>query len=191
MRRATPPPEAPPFDESISELTDCLNRSLSVVPLTAVCLRDRCSQTALGPVAGLAARGGSLVAGFNGGVIRFYSLPQRRLWMEVQAHSRLLSCLAVHPWRPMFATAAEDATVHVWELPEPGEQTQALLSGAWVDQLVTGLTFCGEGSDILLAAAYDCDDLRIWLPAPKAAGQTAAAAIIEGPPANKLLLMSG
>lgn len=83
------------------------------------------SQAVLGPVAGLAARGQTLVAGFSSGALRFYSLPQRRLWMEVQAHSRFLSCLALHPRRPMFATAAEDATIHVWEMPDPGEQTQA------------------------------------------------------------------
>lgn len=123
----------------------------------------------LGPVAGLAARGHTLVAGFNSGVLRFFSLQQRRLWMEVQAHSRFLSCLAPHPWRPMFATGAEDATVHVWELPEPGQQTQVLLSGAWVDQLVTGVAFCGEGADELVAVAYDCDELRVWQPMPKAA----------------------
>lgn len=120
-------------------------------------------------MAGLAARGHTLVAGFNSGVLRFFSLQQRRLWMEVQAHSRFLSCLAPHPWRPMFATGAEDATVHVWELPEPGQQTQVLLSGAWVDQLVTGVAFCGEGADELVAVAYDCDELRVWQPMPKAA----------------------
>jgi len=36
---------------------------------------------------------------------------------ELQAHSRMLSAMAVHPTRPLFATAAEDATMAVWQLP--------------------------------------------------------------------------
>jgi len=40
---------------------------------------------------------------------------------ELQAHSRMLSAMAVHPTRPLFATAAEDATMAVWQLPD-GDQ---------------------------------------------------------------------
>ena len=41
---------------------------------------------------------------------------------EVQAHSRLLAAMAVHPTRPLFATAAEDATVAVWALSDDQSQ---------------------------------------------------------------------
>lgn len=37
---------------------------------------------------------------------------------ELQAHSRLLAAMTVHPTQPLFATAAEDATVAVWMLSE-------------------------------------------------------------------------
>lgn len=40
-----------------------------------------------------------------------------RLKLELQAHSRLLSCMAIHPSRDIFVTAAEDATCNVWTLP--------------------------------------------------------------------------
>lgn len=45
---------------------------------------------------------------------------------EVQAHSRLLAALAVHPTRPLFATAAEDATAAVWTLSDDERQVSSL-----------------------------------------------------------------
>ncbi len=41
---------------------------------------------------------------------------------ELQAHSRMLSAMAVHPTRPLFATAAEDATMAVWQMPGDGKE---------------------------------------------------------------------
>ena len=44
---------------------------------------------------------------------------------ELQAHSRLLAAMAVHPTRNMFATAAEDATLAVWMLSEDLSQASS------------------------------------------------------------------
>lgn len=40
------------------------------------------------------------------------------LKLEIQAHSRMLCAMDVHPSQPLFATAAEDATFAVWSLSE-------------------------------------------------------------------------
>ena len=77
------------------------------------------------PVVSLALRRGRLVAALASGALRFFCLAQRRPWMQVQAHARLGSCLALHPLRDVFATAAEDATLHVWALPAVDAPTQA------------------------------------------------------------------
>ena len=46
------------------------------------------------------------------------------LKLELQAHSRLLSAMAVHPTRPLFATAAEDATLAVWQLADGAQEVR-------------------------------------------------------------------
>ena len=49
----------------------------------------------------------------------------------------------------------------------PALPWQVLLSAAWVDQAICGVAFCGDGGDAVAAAAYDCDEIRIWLPPPR------------------------
>ena len=96
------------------------------------------------------------------------------LKLELQAHSRLLSCMAIHPSRDIFVTAAEDATCNVWTVPlNDSDQvcTQAvhqftfsasmscsyppkyvllllqmsvLLSVCWNNMAITGAAFTGD-----------------------------------------------
>ena len=44
------------------------------------------------------------------------------LKLEVQAHSRMLCAIDIHPSKPIFATAAEDATFAVWGIPHDGQE---------------------------------------------------------------------
>ena len=97
-----------------------------------------------------------------------------RLKLELQAHSRLLSCMAIHPSRDIFVTAAEDATCNVWTLPLTDSdqvcipathqliftsqmscsltlrhvllhvQMSALLSVCWNNMAITGAVFTGD-----------------------------------------------
>lgn len=46
------------------------------------------------------------------------------LKLELQAHSRLLSAMVVHPTRPLFATAAEDATLAVWQFTDGAQEVR-------------------------------------------------------------------
>ncbi len=56
---------------------------------------------------------------------------------ELQAHSRMLSAMAVHPTRPLFATAAEDATMAVWQMPDDDQEVCWLLSSSLVAAFVS------------------------------------------------------
>lgn len=63
---------------------------------------------------------------------------------ELQAHSRMLSAMAVHPTRPLFATAAEDATMAVWQMLDADQEVCQLLS-----RLGSSLCFFSASGDIL------------------------------------------
>ena len=49
----------------------------------------------------------------------------------------MLSAMAVHPTRPLFATAAEDATMAVWQMPDDDQEVCQLLSSSLVAALVS------------------------------------------------------
>ena len=44
------------------------------------------------------------------------------LKLELQAHSRMLCAMDVHPSKPLLATAAEDATFAIWSIPNDEEE---------------------------------------------------------------------
>jgi hypothetical protein len=111
-----------------------------------------------------------------------------RLRCEVVAHSRWLSALDIHPRRDAFAAAAEDCTVSAWTLPVEAcggggggvaaavgaartavVPPEPLLSAAAVNSVLTGVAWCGEGCDDVVAAACDADELLIWRGAGSAA----------------------
>ena len=70
-----------------------------------------------GPVVAVAARGDHVVAAETSGRVSFISLTTQKVYCEMQAHSRYLSALDMHPTQDVFATVAEDSTLAVWELP--------------------------------------------------------------------------
>ena len=60
-----------------------------------------------------------------------------RLKLELQAHSRLLSSMAIHPSRDIFVTAAEDATCNVWTLPLTGsDQVRIQAAHSWLSNVL-------------------------------------------------------
>lgn len=102
----------------------------------------------------------TLVGGFYDGSIRLYSLADGQLKAEVQAHSRFLSALAVHPTRPLFASAAEDATFAVWSMAD-AQQVHTLMSGCWSNTMITGVAFAGCTYDKIALAGYDTDEINV------------------------------
>ena len=120
------------------------------------------------PVAALGARGDAVIVADVSGVVSFVGLTSQRVFCEMQAHSRYLSAMDVHPTRDTFATCAEDGTLAVWGMPseggagEAGKDPTCAFADAWEDGMLTGVAFCGEGWDCLAVVAHDETELRVY-----------------------------
>ena len=86
----------------------------------------------------------------------------RPLWCVI-AHSRYLSCMDMHPFHDVLATAAEDGTVCIWQLHVPRERGRAgdarvldvLHSSRWDNVMITGVSFSGDACDTVSLVGYD------------------------------------
>ncbi|KAL3154103.1 WD repeat-containing protein 54, variant 2 [Trebouxia sp. C0010 RCD-2024] len=114
------------------------------------------------PCVSIAIKSSTLIGAFYDGSVRMHSLVDGLVRTELQAHSRLLAAMAVHPTRNMFATASEDATLAVWMLSEDQSQARPLLSACWNNAVLTGIAFTGPASNSIAAAAYDTDEIAVW-----------------------------
>eukprot|EP00879_Flechtneria_rotunda_P025816 GHRR01027463.1.p1 GENE.GHRR01027463.1~~GHRR01027463.1.p1 ORF type:complete len:249 (+),score=58.24 GHRR01027463.1:1131-1877(+) len=114
------------------------------------------------PCSSLAVRKGFIIAGRTDGCVRIYRLRDGTLHSEIVAHSRWLSAMDLHPNRDVLATAAEDCTLAVWQLPIAGEKAACLLSVCKFNEVLTGVAFCGKDSDDVAVVAYDVDGLTVW-----------------------------
>ena len=114
------------------------------------------------PVAAVAVRGDNILAALVTGVVCFVSISSQKIWQEVQAHSRYLTAIDVHPSKDLFVTAAEDSTIAVWTLPEAGAKAEIKFATNWRDAMLTGVAFCGEGFDSIAATAYDISEVCVW-----------------------------
>lgn len=88
---------------------------------------------------------------------------------DVAAHSRCVVALDAHPTLPFFVSAGEDTFVHVFSLeqirPTKSEQSgnlRLLFSSRREDAMLCGVRFARDGSNRILATAYDCDELFVW-----------------------------
>ena len=123
-----------------------------------------------GPVVAVAARGNQVVAAETTGRVSFISLTTQKVYCEMQAHSRYLSALDMHPTQDVFATVAEDSTLAVWELPmerregarESGADPRCVFAACWPDGMLTGVAFCGERWRNLAVCAHDETEICVW-----------------------------
>ena len=123
------------------------------------------------PVVAVAARGDHVVAAETSGRVSFISLTTQKVYCELQAHSRYLSALDMHPTQDVFATVAEDSTLAVWELPmerregaarESGADPRCVFAACWPDGMLTGVAFCGERWRNLAVCAHDETHICVW-----------------------------
>ena len=73
------------------------------------------------PCMTIAIRGSYIVAGFESGHIRIFSLNRKGSMVpavEVAAHARCITALAFHPKKNIFATVGEDTALNVWKMPD-------------------------------------------------------------------------
>lgn len=81
---------------------------------------------------------------------------------ELVCHSRWLSAMDIHPSRDIIATAAQDSTLGVWQLPIAMSKAACLLSVCSLHDVLTGVSFCGKHGDDVAAVAYDTEALMLW-----------------------------
>mmetsp|Transcript_28687 Transcript_28687/g.39631 ORF Transcript_28687/g.39631 Transcript_28687/m.39631 type:complete len:338 (-) Transcript_28687:136-1149(-) len=137
-------------------LWDALS-SKSITKSSSIQLKDK------SPCVAVVVRDKRLVCGHSSGVIYFYNLKDNSKYMEVNAHPRFMAALSVHPTRDLIATCAEDSTLQVFTLPQVGEKIKNLLTLTWADSMLTGVVFCGPGSNNVAAVAYDTEQMRVWI----------------------------
>ena len=78
-------------------------------------------------------------------------------WVELYA-------MALHPSKDLFATGSNDSTATVWTLPteENGGKIEAKHALRWTDAMITGLAFAGKHGEVVVAAAYDFEEIAAW-----------------------------
>lgn len=99
----------------------------------------------------LASFGPRFALAMGSGVIRLYDAVSRALQVEVAAHARWLTALAVDEERMRMASVGEDTVLNVWGFGDDG-RVLLLKSAAVTDKLLTGVDFQGAS---VLVSAYD------------------------------------
>eukprot|EP00201_Polytomella_parva_P000635 CAMPEP_0175079598 /NCGR_PEP_ID=MMETSP0052_2-20121109/24914_1 /TAXON_ID=51329 ORGANISM="Polytomella parva, Strain SAG 63-3" /NCGR_SAMPLE_ID=MMETSP0052_2 /ASSEMBLY_ACC=CAM_ASM_000194 /LENGTH=259 /DNA_ID=CAMNT_0016349951 /DNA_START=191 /DNA_END=973 /DNA_ORIENTATION=+ len=96
------------------------------------------------------------------GAIQIYGIRDGKLRADIGGHSRFLSSMDLHPEKDIVVTSSEDATVNVWTLPIGGNRAENLLSVAWLNAPITGVTFCGPNNNDIAVVAYDTEEIYYY-----------------------------
>ena len=109
-------------------------------------------------------RGEALVVGdAAGGVYAFDGKSGATIWAQRGVHEGGLLAVAIHPNRPVFATAGQDGRVLVWSAAE-GRVRQAIdVGNGWVDNVA----WSPDGKWLAASCsrqvhAYGADGVKIW-----------------------------
>ena len=117
------------------------------------------------PCTALIARNNFIIAGFSSGHIRAYRPSSGELVMELTAHVRCITGMALHPTQNMFVSVAEDQHVCFWSVNNSdlgsasGRGIELLSAEKLENRLNTGVCFLGE--DRVGVVAYDEDDVIV------------------------------
>jgi len=97
---------------------------------------------------------GYVCGGFSTGHLRLYNLQKGMMEVEITAHTRTITAVAVHPTRALVACASDDTFVSVWGLPKPSDpKVKKVMLVSPNSSLLTGVGFLGNG--LVAAVAYD------------------------------------
>mmetsp|Transcript_54002 Transcript_54002/g.99770 ORF Transcript_54002/g.99770 Transcript_54002/m.99770 type:complete len:246 (-) Transcript_54002:31-768(-) len=113
------------------------------------------AQGAQAPVR-IASLGARLVVGYGPGNVRLYDALAYVVQVEITAHARWLTAMAVREDVGQIATVGEDTVLNVWQVAQDTCQVSLAHSSVVVDKLLTGVTFVAGG---VIVTAYDAADL--------------------------------
>lgn len=103
----------------------------------------------------IATIGGRLLVAFGTGTICLFDGCMFNLQVEITAHARWITAVAVREETGQIATVGEDTVLNVWNIAPSGE-VSLLHSSVVAPSLLTGAGFYADG---ILATAYDSDQL--------------------------------
>jgi WD40 repeat protein len=114
------------------------------------------------PCMTIAIRESYVVAGFDSGHIRIFSMKRKGSMIpavEVAAHARCITALAFHPKKNIFATVGEDTSFNVWKMPDrlgklknDSVHIELIHSAIHKDVLFTGIVMTKNS---VICSAYD------------------------------------
>lgn len=148
-------------------MTDCASRLPAPYLRRACNLPVPCTQIA-GTGFGVTSLGlgeGTAIAGFETGHVRIYDPGTGAMLVEVTAHLRRVCSVVLHPTKPLFLSAGEDAFTYVWTLPVPANNGKVNLAAPPLELkqgMMTGATFAGRGRSDVVASCYDEPELSKW-----------------------------
>jgi WD40 repeat protein len=105
-----------------------------------------------------------VVAAYSSGHIRVFRLDIQEQSLEVTAHIRAISALALNPNQNVFASCAEDQTVQMWSWPEyistSVSSMDILFSTRIENRMLTGAAFFVDGR--LGVTSFDDSELVVF-----------------------------
>jgi WD40 repeat protein len=109
---------------------------------------------------------GYLICSLSNGTLRFYSLKNYKLKVEVGSHTRPINAVDIHPNKPLVVAASEDSFISLWSLPtSTDKKVKNLLCVAPTHSLLTGVQFCGKDKSLIAATSFDSRALT-FVPIP-------------------------
>eukprot|EP01041_Mallomonas_annulata_P006345 gene6345-12830_t len=116
------------------------------------------------PCTSVCTREDTIIAAYSTGHIRLFRASISELAIEVAAHSRCITALAIDPSLNVLASVSEDQYLHVWHFPTFVSRENCdmdLLFTEKIDnRLLTGVAFLNNGK--IGVTAYDEDDMIIF-----------------------------
>ena len=104
-----------------------------------------------------------LIAAFASGHIRLYRTDIFELSVEITAHTRIITGLALNTSGTMFVSCSQDQYVHVWSCPDlrsrGGMSLIKLFSELLEDRICTGVAFMS--GDKIAVTSYDEEEIVI------------------------------
>lgn len=108
------------------------------------------------PVTSVRVGHNSVVASFDNGVVKIFDAASGALKAEINAHTRSITAVAIHPTRPQVAIVSEDTFMSVWGLPTSSDQKVQHVSSVNVSgTMLTGVAYCGSGASKVATTSYD------------------------------------